>query len=181
MPSLPSVPPTAPRAGAATAAKTAPPAVAVAAPTITSDSNLPEGVTGVDYTQQLSATGTAPLMWTVSSGLMPPGLTLSPIGVISGTPQLVGRARTGFVFTAQVTSASGLSASRNFALSIDLRTDLNGDGVVNCYEYNIWSAHLNQAGTFQQGDFDLNGIVDLQDFAILMNEYTGPSDAETNC
>lgn len=50
--------------------------------------SLPYGVTGVGYNQTLDATGgTKPYTWAVASGSsLPPGLSLSAAGVISGTP-----------------------------------------------------------------------------------------------
>ncbi len=47
---------------------------------------LPLGLVGVAYSQAFSVTGgTTPLTWTLVSGSVP-GLTLSPAGVLSGTP-----------------------------------------------------------------------------------------------
>jgi erythromycin esterase len=79
---------------------------------------LPDGVAGVAYTQALEAgggvcsawpntvpswcpTGVWPLYenWTVTAGALPPGLTLSSDGVLSGTPTAKGR----FTFTVQTT------------------------------------------------------------------------------
>jgi len=48
---------------------------------------LPLGTVGVSYSHTLSASfGTSPYTWTVNSGSLPGGLTLSSGGVISGTP-----------------------------------------------------------------------------------------------
>ncbi|MGH9843863.1 MAG: immunoglobulin domain-containing protein, partial [Blastocatellia bacterium] len=50
-------------------------------------SSLPNGAVGVGYNQTVSATGgTPPYTFTIISGGLPAGLTLSPAGVISGTP-----------------------------------------------------------------------------------------------
>jgi hypothetical protein len=55
---------------------------------------------GSFYSASLEATGgTAPYSWILISGSPPPGLTLSPGGVITGTPSEVGT----FSFTVQVT------------------------------------------------------------------------------
>jgi hypothetical protein len=74
---------------------------ASAAPlSITTTSTLPTGVTGASYFQSLTATGgIAPYTWSVASGQLPPGLTLSPAGLFSGTPTTPGT----FSFTIKVT------------------------------------------------------------------------------
>lgn len=57
---------------------------AVETPSITT-ATLPEAALGREYTQMLTATGTAPITWTVKAGTLPQGLTLSTDGVLSGT------------------------------------------------------------------------------------------------
>jgi large repetitive protein len=57
-----------------------------AAPAITTTS-LPAGVEGTAYSQAIAKTGGAgTVTFTVSAGTLPPGLTLSAAGTISGTP-----------------------------------------------------------------------------------------------
>lgn len=61
---------------------------------------LPDGTVGAGYRQALTATGAADGVyhWTVTVGSLPPGLTLSDDGVISGTPSAAGT----FAFTVSV-------------------------------------------------------------------------------
>lgn len=67
---------------------------------ISAGSSLPNGQIGIAYSATLSAAGgTAPYTWSVASGSLPPGLSLSSSGLISGTPAGVGTSR----FTVQVT------------------------------------------------------------------------------
>jgi hypothetical protein len=88
-----------------------PPATAV---TITT-TGLPFGTKSVFYSTQFAATGgTTPYSWVVTSGALPPGLTLNANGVLSGTPTLSGT----FSFGVTVRDASGGKANRNFSLSI---------------------------------------------------------------
>jgi len=48
---------------------------------------LPDGTVGVPYSVQLEATGgVTPYKWSLSTGGLPAGLTLSPAGLLAGTP-----------------------------------------------------------------------------------------------
>lgn len=51
---------------------------------------LPSAVIGQAYSNQISATGTAPITWSVVSGAMPAGLTLGSNGLVSGTATVAG-------------------------------------------------------------------------------------------
>jgi hypothetical protein len=78
--------------------------------------SLPAGHVQTAYSSTLQATGGAqPYTWSVSSGLLPNGLTLSPsTGTISGNPTLVGV----FNLVIQVNDSGGASASNAFTISI---------------------------------------------------------------
>ena len=53
--------------------------------------SLPQGLTSVAYSASLSATGgTPPYTWTIKSGTLPAGLSLSTGGAIAGTPTMAG-------------------------------------------------------------------------------------------
>ncbi|MCL2748263.1 MAG: putative Ig domain-containing protein, partial [Oscillospiraceae bacterium] len=65
----------------------------IADPPVITTASLEDGATGVAYSQALSATGDAPISWTVVTPLiagetgLPPGLSLNAnTGIISGTP-----------------------------------------------------------------------------------------------
>jgi hypothetical protein len=78
--------------------------------------SLPRGIQNVAFSQQLQADGgTAPLSWVISGGSLTEGLTLSPAGLISGTPVAAGSR----AVTVTVTDARGLSAVREFNLVVD--------------------------------------------------------------
>ena len=85
-------------------------------PTITTTSPLPSGVLGSPYFQTIVATGGTPsLIWSVVSGALPPGLTLSPgSGTMTGTPTSPGAYR----FTARVTDSVGRFAEGTFNVNI---------------------------------------------------------------
>jgi hypothetical protein len=73
------------------------------APTISGDP--PDGSTTIEYSFTFTATGgLEPYKFTVKSGTLPAGLTLSTAGVLSGTPTTAGN----YSFTVRVTDANGL-------------------------------------------------------------------------
>ena len=64
---------------------------------------LPTALVNVPYSQQLEEKGgVGSLTWTLSSGTLPAGLTLSTSGLLSGTPTTIGAS----LFTVQVTDSS---------------------------------------------------------------------------
>ena len=93
-------------------------AIAVyALPSITSTSPLPDGLPLQPYSFTFTAAGgKAPLSWTVAAGSPPPGLSLSPSGVLSGT--VSGAAAGSYSFTVSVTDANGRSASVPFTMDV---------------------------------------------------------------
>ncbi|WP_433372608.1 putative Ig domain-containing protein [Streptosporangium sp. CA-115845] len=76
----------------------------------------PAGEVGAAYSVPLTMSGgTAPYAWSVSAGSLPPGLTLNTsTGLLSGTPTSGGS----YSFTAQVTDASNVSATRAVTLVV---------------------------------------------------------------
>jgi hypothetical protein len=90
--------------------------VAAGCPVITlSPATLPAGTVGVAYNQTLTGSGgTAPYIFTVTGGTLPPGLTLSPAGVLAGTPTSGGT----FSFVIRATDAAGCFAESSFSTSI---------------------------------------------------------------
>ena len=75
----------------------------------------PAGWTNTVYTNTLTVSGgTGPYAWSVSSGSLPAGISLSPSGVLSGTPTAVGTAS----FTVKVTDANGQSATQATSITI---------------------------------------------------------------
>ena len=85
------------------------------APTITTES-LSNGTVGTAYSQTLAATGSDTIIWSVSNGSLPDGLTLNKdTGEISGTPTTAGS----YTFTIKAENNYG-SASKE--LTIDIGT-----------------------------------------------------------
>jgi len=82
---------------------------------ITSGATLPTGIVGAAYSQALTTSGaTPPTTWTVMSGALPAGLTLSSAGVLSGTPAAAGTSS----FTISVTDSMMALSSQTFSLTI---------------------------------------------------------------
>ncbi len=78
---------------------------------------LPDAIVGLPYSISLQATGgTAPFIWTLASGQLPAGLTLSTGGVISGTPAIANPSPT--AFTVQVQDSGSPSQAKSLILSI---------------------------------------------------------------
>jgi len=78
-------------------------------------SQLPGGTVGSAYSATLSASGgTSPYSWSVSSGTLPTGLSLSSSGTLSGTPTVAGS----FPFTVAVKDAASASASAGLGINV---------------------------------------------------------------
>ncbi len=77
-------------------------------PAITT-TTLSSGDVGVAYSQSIGVHyGSLPYIWSIASGTLPPGLTLSPdTGIISGTPTTVGT----FPFTAKIVDSESPALS----------------------------------------------------------------------
>ena len=66
---------------------------------------IPGGSVGSSYYQLLQASGgDGLLVWSIGSGSLPPGLTLSGGGILSGTPTTIGT----YTFTARVTDSDAV-------------------------------------------------------------------------
>lgn len=84
-------------------------------PAISTASPLNAGAIGVAFVQAFSANGgTAPYTWSLSSGALPAGLSLSAAGTLSGTPTASGT----YNFTIAVQDANAATATKVFALTI---------------------------------------------------------------
>lgn len=85
-------------------------------PVITTTSPLPQASVGAAYSQEMQAIGTGTLTFTLQSGTLPTGLTLSTAGVLSGTPTTA-QTQT---FTVRVTdAASSLTDDKVLALTVN--------------------------------------------------------------
>ena len=79
--------------------------------------SLPAATGGHSYTATLAATGgVMPYSWSVPPGTLPPGLSLSSAGVISGIPDVAGT----YMFTVKVTDAESTPMTATKMLSISV-------------------------------------------------------------
>src|SRR5260370_61986 len=77
--------------------------------------SLPNATQSVAYSQTLVASGgTSPYSWSVSSGTLPTGLSLSSSGILSGTPTVAGA----FPFTVAVKDSARASSSSNLSINV---------------------------------------------------------------
>ncbi|MGE0101487.1 MAG: putative Ig domain-containing protein [Blastocatellales bacterium] len=78
---------------------------------------IPAGTRNTAYNQSFSAAGgAAPYNWSLSAGTLPQGLTLSPVGQLSGTPTQNGN----FNFTVRATDANNCTGTLPYALTINI-------------------------------------------------------------
>lgn len=86
----------------------------VVSPLMTAKPVLPSATQGKSFSASLVASGgTSPYTW-AASGLLPPGISLSSSGVLSGTPTAAGS----YTFTATATDAGMPSQSQQLSLGI---------------------------------------------------------------
>lgn len=111
-------PSTTPRTGTVTIAGqtlTITQAGASCAPIVIAPATLGAMTQGVAFSAPLSASGgTAPYSFTVSSGSLPAGLTLSAAGLLSGTPTTPGTV----TFSARATDAGGCAADMAYTVTV---------------------------------------------------------------
>lgn len=127
------------------------------APTITSAATRPAGIMGATYLDTLKISGGgSSKVWSIISGSLPPGLSLSASGVVTGFPQQTGD----FAFTARVTSCGTQTSA--FTLSVtaptlstaDVTAQLLGPTApLNADQIRYLDFLGNNNGSFDVGDF----------------------------
>ena len=103
-----------------TAAPTRPPKAppTLARPLTIASTTLPDAPVGLAYQGSLFASGgTPPYVWSIVSGALPAGLSLSPEGTISGTPTTLGQTRLE-VRVADSAQAAAQSALATIAVNV---------------------------------------------------------------
>lgn len=75
---------------------------------------LPGAVPGIAYSQQFSTSGGTSYTYSLTGGSLPPGLSLSASGLLSGTPTTSGN----YSFTVKVTDVSTATTSQAYTLAV---------------------------------------------------------------
>src|SRR5262249_13447589 len=107
-------------------------ALFIATPLSILTNSLPSAPVGSNYDQTLQAGGgQGPYTWSITSGNLPPGLTLNRTsGRITGTPPANGR----FSFTVQLLDSGSRTATKDFSIIIgtplSILTSTLSDGAV---------------------------------------------------
>jgi hypothetical protein len=84
------------------------------APSIKTNVSIPAGTVGTTYNITLTASGSPTPTWSISSGDLPAGITISADGVISGTPTVAGT----YTFTVKADNGIGGGATRTFTIIV---------------------------------------------------------------
>lgn len=121
----------------------------VAAALVLGGGEPPAPVSGVSYSHTFTVTGaTGAVTWTLAGGTLPPGLTLSSDGVLSGTPTTPGS----FVFTVQATDSLGLTGTQSVTLTVSSGPQTVASLAVlhtNGQTYLTWSEVADSAATYR--------------------------------
>ena len=107
--------------------------------------SLPGILEGSPYNQTLmSQYGAPPLFWSLASGTLPKGITLSGAGVLSGTPESSGA----FVFTVKLTDGADHTAQQQLTLNVTplLPLVITSQSVPDAVQGQAYSASLTVSG-----------------------------------
>jgi hypothetical protein len=140
----------------------------ISTPPSISTSSLPNGTVGTAYSQMLTATGgTSPYSWTIASGSLPAGLTLSSNGLISGTPTAAASSTS---VTFQVTDTNNRTATKVLSMTTACAAwDVNEDGSVNVLDMTLVVQDFGQTGTpgWIREDVNGDGVINILDLVLI--------------
>ena len=133
---------------------------------------LPAASVSVAYTAQLAGQGgTPPYTWAIGDGTLPPGLSLSPAGAISGAPSTAGS----YTFTAEVTDGARAPAHASAQLSIAVAPPQLSQVPVSQVPSGNWSGYVATAGpyTAASGTFTVPSVSPGAPPQDLVSEWVG--------
>lgn len=134
-------------------------------------STVPGGMVGSAYSASLAASGgSGSYTWSVSSGSLPTGVSLSAAGAITGTPTAAGD----FTFTVRATDGH-LTGSRTLSIQISLEPgDANGDGSVDTADITkVERIIVGLDGSTSGGDANSDGAVNSADITTIERNIAG--------
>jgi len=142
----------------ATGSTTASSIIPLIAPAITSSAPTSTAVLGTAYNFTMTATGSPAATFTVPVNTLPPGLTLSSSGVISGTPTQTGS----FTGTITASNSIGSPATQNFSIT------------VSAGGYSAWVAQegLSGADALQTAINAPDGLTNLVKYSLGLHAFT---------
>jgi hypothetical protein len=116
-------------------------------PLVITTTSLANGVTAQGYSEPVQASGgVAPLTWSLSGGLLPPGLVLNPTnGVISGTPQRIGTST--FSITVKDSQQPAVTASKTFSITITANSSVTNNELLFSGPYAFFFSGYGGVGT----------------------------------
>ena len=106
-------------------------------------SSLPVAVAGTAYSQTLTASGgTPPFQWTVTSGSLPAGISLSTGGSLSGTPSAAGDPS----FSVQVKDSNGSIDTASLTITVEPPVTISTGSLPGGTEGQAYSQTLSASG-----------------------------------
>jgi hypothetical protein len=134
--------------------------------TVTTASPLPATPLGAISIPLAAAGGYPPYKWSVTSGSLPPGASLSTAGVVTGATTAQGS----FTFTATVTDSVNGTASKSFTVSIIASVlTITTAALPNGFGQTAYSATVGVAGGVPPYKWSANGLPS----ALTINSSTG--------
>jgi hypothetical protein len=135
----------------------------VVEPAITiSPLTLPTPIVGTSYSQQLTAGGGSGSGYIFTSGPLPSGLTLSPSGLLSGTPLYA----SGMVFTVVITVTDSASGSDSVSYVLTVKQGSQAGDIVSSAPQTFYGENVVLTATFSApaaGDAPMTGTVAFYD------------------
>lgn len=160
-----------------------------------SDSTLPDGGVDVPYTKQLTIVdGQGPYIVSIAGGVLPPGLTVTENGLLTGRPTTAGE----YTFTLNIRDNTDTNTQQNFSVKIftdsdqdgtadneeqlsPLGTDINNDSVLDALQSTVVTKKNSITDNFISittdncsGGFSSFAIKSLTDMAINDTSYKYP-------
>ena len=149
------------------------PSCCVCPPITIAPAALPSTVVGLAYNQQLSASGTSgPYTYAVTTGTLPPGITLSAGGLLSGLPT----SKLTFTFTVTATDAAGCSGTKVYSLAASTLFFLDDAGRCRLCVNGVTGAYTFQILTGPNAGMTFTGIANIVNGGAKIYSKPGAAD-----